>query len=323
MILRIPRKFFIWFFVSTLVVILGGEVFARYYLGLGTPPISITHPKIEYMFKPNQDVFRLGNRIIINEYGMRTASFPITKPSGETRIMVFGDSVLNGGNQTDHADLATTLLQERIRETKQNVVVGNISAGSWGPSNWLEYSKEYGFFGADIVVLVISSHDYADIPTFEALNENTHPTTPPISALIEGITRYLPRYLPQLNTGVITNESDRFADKVNESEAVDGLRDLKSFLQLAQKQSKNVFVFQHWEREEIEAGSSKDGNQLIKKACESIGISPISLEPYFRQSSENGNSPYRDNIHPNKIGQELIAKAIFENISREAMQRTR
>ena len=194
------------------------------------------------------------------------------------------------------------------------MVVGNISAGSWGPGNWLAHAKEYGLFGADIVVLVISSHDYADNPTFQALNKNTHPTEKPISALLEGITRYLPRYLPQLSTGnKNTTELDRFAAEVNEQEVQKGLNDLKRFLELAKSNLTNVLVLQHWEKSEIESGSANPGNQPIKVVCEQMGISPISLEPYFRRSIESGINPYRDNIHPNQVGQQLIAEAIFIN----------
>ena len=321
--MRITRKHFIRLTTIALVAIALGEIFARYYLGLGTPPLSITHPKIEYMFRPNQDVYRFGNRIIFNQYGMRSAPLAESKTDGEFRIMVFGDSVLNGGNQTDHAELATTILQEKLDETEQNVIVGNISAGSWGPGNWLAYVKEYGFFEADIVVLVISSHDYADNPTFDALNENTHPTKHPVSALVEGITRYLPRYLSQLNSRGETSESDKFVEMANEQQALTGLNDLKNFLELAKRHSINILVLQHWEKSEIERGFPRHGNHRIREVCESMGISSISLEPYFRQSIENGNNPYRDNIHPNQIGQKLIANALFENLPDTALQRTR
>lgn len=299
--------------MTAMVAIIGGEIFARYYLGLGTPPLSITHPQIEYMFKPNQDVKRFGNHIMINQYGMRTVSFDAHKSdNGEFRVMVFGDSVLNGGNLTDHSALATTLLQERLSE-KQKAVVGHISAGSWGPGNWLAYANEYGFFDADIVVLVISSHDYADNPTFQVL-KNTHPTKSPASALLEGITRYLPPYLPQLDVGGVGSESDIFAEKASEKDAANGLNDLKNFLELARKSSANVIVLQHWEKSEIERGTPKDGYRRIQQVCESTGVSCISLEPYFSQAIKNGNNPYRDNIHPNQIGQKLIADALFENL---------
>ena len=228
--------------------------------------------------------------------------------------MVFGDSFLNGGNQTDHAVLATTVLQNSLSETKDKVVVGNISAGSWGPGNWLAYAKEYGFFEADIVVLLISSHDYADNPTFQPLNPNTHPTEKPISAFFEGITRYLPRYLPRLGVSGASNEPDRFEENAKEQEILKGLEDLRGFLEQAKKKSTKVLVLQHFEKKEIERGFAYDGNQRIKEVCESMALSPISLEPYFRRSVEFGKNPYRDNIHPNQIGQQLIANAILENM---------
>ena len=165
-----------------------GEVVARYWLGLGTPPLSITHPKIEYMFKPNQDLQRFGNHQIYNEIGMRSAEMA-TLPQ-KRQILVFGDSVLNGGNLTDHGDLATT------RATTKDVFFGNVSAGSWGPQNIGAWIDEFGFQGADAAVLVLSSHDLGDLPTFEPLNPNTHPTAQPMSALLEGFSRYLPRFLP-------------------------------------------------------------------------------------------------------------------------------
>jgi lysophospholipase L1-like esterase len=297
------------------VAIITGEMFARYYLGLGNPPLSVTHPTIEYMYKPNQDVYMFGNHFIINQYGMRTVPFAKNKENGEFRIMVFGDSVINGDNQTDHYDLATSLIQESLTNAGyKNPIVGNISAGSWGPGNWLAYAKEYGFFDAGIVVLVISSHDYADNPTFQPLNRNTHPIEKPVSALLEGIERYLPRYLPQLGINKSASETGHPSEEVNEGGAQKGIEDLKNFLELARQQSQAVLVLQHFEKSEIDKHAANDGYQRIKVACEQLGIFPISLEPYFRRSIESGANPYRDNIHPNKVGQQLIAEAIMSNM---------
>lgn len=38
----------------------------------------------------------------------------------------------------------------------------NISAGSWGPDNCAAYLKEKGTFGAEGIILVVSSHDAHD-----------------------------------------------------------------------------------------------------------------------------------------------------------------
>ena len=91
-------------------LLLAGEWFARSVLGLGDPPLSITHPRIEYLYAPNQDVRRFGKRFLVNDYSMRSAPLAARKGADERRVLVFGDSVVNGGNLTDHQDLATTRL---------------------------------------------------------------------------------------------------------------------------------------------------------------------------------------------------------------------
>lgn len=313
--MRIKVRDFIWSISLIIFSIAVAEIFARYYLGLGTPPLSVLNPKIEYMYKSNQDVYRFKNHFIVNQYGMRSESFATKKDSNELRILVFGDSVVNGGNLTDQAELATSILKNKLAEkVNKNVVVANISAGSWGPGNWLAYAKEYGFFDTDIVVLIVSSHDYADNPTFQALNKNTHPSKQPISALYEGIERYLPDRLQQISSNAGRTETNRFAAETNEKAAQKGLNDLRKFLGLAKSNSINILVFQHYEKLEIESHHANVGNKRIKMIGKRLGITPISLEPYFRRSIESGLNPYRDNIHPNQVGQKLIAEAILAKI---------
>jgi lysophospholipase L1-like esterase len=314
--MRIKVKYLI---VTSLVVsfIACGEIFSRYYLGLGTPPLTMTHPTIEYMYKPNQDVYRFGHHFVTNQYGMRSAPFDPKKGSNELRVMVFGDSVINGGNLTDQADVSTSILKEQLTKvTGKNVVVGNISAGSWGPGNWLAYAKKYGFFNADIVVLVLSSHDYIDNPSFSPLNKHTHPTESPASALAEGTEIYLNNYITKMSGKKTVNESYQLPAAKNQKKASEqGLGDLKDFLELAKSNAGTVLVFQHYENPEIENGQAKAGYQEIKETCEKLGIIPTSLEPYFRKSIESGVNPYRDFIHPNQVGQKLIASAILAKIS--------
>ena len=308
------RRVILLSILATVAILIGaGELFARYVLGLGDPPLSLAHDQIEYLFKPNQDVMRFGHRIIINAYGMRTENFPKAKPAGEFRVMVFGDSVLNGGNLLDHSTLATTLLSKRLSDALERpVVVGNISAGSWGPGNWLAYAQEYGFFDADIVMLVISSHDYADNPTFAPLNPLTHPQERPWSALWEGVTRYLPRYLPRISAAPPA-EVQEIPTTVT-SKAIDrGLSDLRQFLTLAINSGATVLVAQYPDREEIANGYA-EGYQRIKHLVETLGIDIFPLDPGIRAALDRGENPYRDGIHANDLGQALLATASFDRL---------
>lgn len=190
------------------------------------------------------------------------------------------------------------------------VTVGNVLGGSWGPGNWLAYAEEFGLFEADVVLLVVSSHDYADNPTFAPLNEETHPTKRPPSALWEGVTRYLPGYLGFLNSREAATEA-KTQSSPPEKDVVRALQDLRRFLELAKKTAKTVLVLQHWERSEILAGKPQDGFGRIRAVCNDLDIPAVSLQPLMSQAMNEGLDVYRDNIHPNEQGQRVIADAIL------------
>jgi len=72
------------------------EAYARLGLGLGDPPLTVRDPKIDYMFKPNSVYHRFGNLVSYNSYAMRSSE----PPAGQAHVLVFSDSVMNGGALT-------------------------------------------------------------------------------------------------------------------------------------------------------------------------------------------------------------------------------
>jgi len=94
--------------------------------------------------------------------------------------------------------LATEILQRELRKRSDRpVAVANVSAGSWGPGNLLAYVEVFGVFDADVVFVVLSSHDATDVPQFGNLVGTANfPDVKPKWALSEAMFRYLPRYLP-------------------------------------------------------------------------------------------------------------------------------
>jgi hypothetical protein len=296
------------------LALLLGELIARYTLGLGTPPLSISHDEIEYMFKPNQDVDRFGNRVLINEYGMRAQEVPVSSQS-ILRVMVFGDSVINGGSLTDHSNLATTLLQNKLNSKSSNTGwVGNASAGSWGVSNIYAYVNEYGLFKSDYVFFVFNSDDISDCPTFAPLNKNTHPTKQPVSALIEGATRYLPRYLPMPDN---TQPPTQTAEKNDRICIQQSTTDLNSLLQVASKSAKKVAVFHHPSVEELETGKYDKGYLLLKDVATKNSVDFIEMQNYFINSEGGSKYYYRDPIHINDQGQKKYFEAFSHIVASE------
>jgi lysophospholipase L1-like esterase len=299
-----------------LIGILAGELFARYYLGLGDPPITVTHPTIEYLFAPNQHVRRFGNQIDINSYSMRAADFPRAKQNAnELRILLLGDSIINGGALTDQDELATELLRRHLAEALDRpVVVGNISAGSWGPPNLLAYVKEFGTFDADFAVLVLSSHDAADLPTFEPLDRNLIPQAKPAGALWEAVTRYLPRYLPG-GSGA----SEEPAPVVSNSNRTAGLAATRALVETFRKAGAKVIVLLHQTRNEL-ATRPEAEHEMLRVVCGQAGAKVLELGTAFQESIDRGADPYRDGLHPNALGQrviyEVLRQAVVESVGR-------
>lgn len=305
------RRWAVRLLFVTVVLLVGAELVARFYLGLGTPPLSMSDPEIEYLYQPSQDLKRFGNHVKYNAYSMRSDDFTEKKSNpDEYRIMLLGDSVVNGGALTDQADLASELLIKSLGAAMSRpVTVGNISSGSWGPANLLAYVEKYGFFDADLVVLVLSSHDAADTPTFEPIVgvSSSYPDRTPILALEEAVTRYLPRYLPSFGSG---ESGDLMGDPEVEDAAIE---DLDALLQAIKTKGIPVVLLQHNEMSEMQ-GQILPGKQLIADAAKRADVTVMDMAQHFAKAIEEGQSLYRDNIHPNANGQRVMAKAIEEAV---------
>ncbi len=289
--------------VMVLAVFLIGELVARYVLGLGTPPLSIAHNKIEYMFAPDQDVQRFGNRQLYNEFGMRSS--PLADWGKKRRVLVFGDSVVNGGNLTDHAQLGTTIASARV----EGSVFANISAGSWGPANILGYVETFGLFNADTVILVLSSHDAADPPTFLALDPNTNPTEQPFSALGEGFTRYLPRYLPNALRGLLFSDGASRSTDASQQQGMDGVDALPILLDLIVRNDVEVCIVLHSSRSEL-----RDGNNAFEPFETALKNfeAPIIYMRDLLTGESSVDKVFRDDIHISAAGQIVLAEALVK-----------
>ncbi len=299
--------------VLLVLLVVGAELFARYYLGLGDPPLMVEDPEIEYLFKPSMRYSRFGNHIAYNAYSMRSGPLTLKKSSpDELRVMVIGDSVINGGSMTDDSQLATTLLHQRLSAaTGRKVYVGNISAGSWGPPNELAYIKRFGWFDADVAVIVVSSSDYRDVPTFEHVvgMKSDMPDHAPMFALQEAIGRYIrpmAEHDSTVNPGTVYETAPPSQDdvKVCHDAMIEIVRSARA------AGIKTVIVAQHVQANEQLAIEAIGHKSLMETSIEA-GAQTVQLDTAFMMAMLDGKHPYRDYIHPNALGQKLIADALF------------
>ena len=70
-------------------------------LGVGNPLLLQADANAGYIFAPNQLVYRFGNRLEYNQFSQRSKQIDLAvKPEGTLRVLMIGDSVLNGNNTT-------------------------------------------------------------------------------------------------------------------------------------------------------------------------------------------------------------------------------
>jgi hypothetical protein len=306
---------------STLVILflaiafLSLEMFCRFAIGLGDPPLYQADSKMEYLLQPSRTYHRFHDRFTVNSYSMRADEFPPHKSSpNELRVLVVGDSIVYGGVRIDQKDIDTEILKRNLQQQLHRpVVVGNASAKSWGPPNELEYLKRYGTLDADVVILELSSHDYADAPTFVPVVgiSADYPSRRPFLAVGDLLETYLlPRYL---HIGTTPVGIDKTMINTDESE-----KDIawcrtaeRDFFSFARAHGAKVALMQHLSLPEL-AGKYQPGyyaNQAVAKE-ENV--------PYFDDAGEllsrmkAGESPFYegDSLHMNRLGQQILADTL-------------
>ena len=303
------RRRWIWRIVIVAILLLvASELYCRYKLGLGDPPLMMTDPTMEYRYQPSRTYHRFGNRISINAYSMRSDEFPQQKADPhELRVMLVGDSIINGGAWTDQNDIVSEQLAQRLRERlNRPAIVGNISAASWGPPNQLAYLKQFGLFDADLVIIVLGSEDYGDVPTFAPLGADA-PQRRPLCALQDAVQRYVPQFAEYLGRGAKSAPPPPPPTDRDIELSLDALRQM---IDLIRDHHVKVAIAMHKEFYEI-TGKAKPGYLALQLAAEKRDVPIIDLAVPLANAIGNRQQPFRDFAHPNALGHKLMADAIY------------
>jgi len=284
-----------------IILFISLEIFLRSYYGFCDSVLMEEDPDFEYIAQPNQTRFRFRNLILYNSKSMRSAEVDTTA----SIFLGFGDSVINGGVQTAHDSLATTLLCDML--TKQygaKVQFLNISAGSWGPDNCYAYLKKYGNFGAKSIFLFVSSHDAYDNMTFEKIVDihESFPSKQYTLALHELVSRYL---FPRIKKTVKTDHTG-----INKKQ-MDSIFNtgFSSFFDYSKEMKIPLIIYLHADREELMDNSyNEQGQEIIRFANENNIPIILDLEKGLELSD------FRDNIHLTNSGQKKLAELVLTEL---------
>lgn len=332
-----PRRGWLrWLWPVTKYTIIGmllAEMGLRYFYGFGNPPLYATDLQIEYYQIPGK-YSRFGNTITFNSKFMRgtpDAALERTSPQ-QVRVLVLGDSIIHGGNRTDDADLATSILGaspirglparlsiEKAAPGKTPTpsttpTVLNISCNSWGPGNVLAYLERFGTFDADYAILVLNAYDYGDVRLYPPMSPET-PVDKPYGALHELARNYGPRVAPFIFGKA--NWGDVGYDEANPPEeyGTQSLDELRAEVELLRSHGIRVGAIYHPFKAEIEGTRTLIGKEKILATLDELGVPHRSTEEYFLPHVPIGiplDKFYRDPIHLTSAGQRRLSVAMAE-----------
>jgi len=298
-----------WTAVAAISALVLCELLLRLVVGLGDPPLYLRHESIEYLLRPG-DYRPFGNRFSVNEASMRSPADSI-RPlrSGERRILVLGDSIVNGGATLADDALATVLLEKELESVSAGLEVSvcNISAGSWGPPNLDAYLAAFGTFGATDCILVLNSADWTDQPTFEPFGPDK-PESRPLLAVQDLVIRYAPRLLARGAGGSSSAASGSGAG----GDTAEAIRSVVFRLQAA---GVRCTVVLHPSRSEVLSGFHEVFDPT--RAClRVLGVPIVEYDGLLADAISSGAEPYRDDLHLSAAGQRLLGQVLLEVLGR-------
>lgn len=314
--------------IGATMIFLVSEIVLRLTIGFDNPLLYITDPDIGYLLAPNQQVRRFGNRVKINEHSMRSPS--LLNPQPGLRVLLLGDSVLNGSWWTDQADTISEMIarivtlelnsqittyQTNPQQTpKQPVEILNVSANGWSPRNLLAYLQKFGSFQADILILVLNTDDlFGTAPTSVPVgSDRYYPSQKPALAILEAVTRLLP-YTPPPEMEIVKAEG---GDRVGLN-----LTALIEIHHLAQTQHipLGIALTPLW-HEVIKQPKNHEilARERLVQFTQEQDITYLDFLPIF-QTYSHPKSLYRDQIHLNSAGNKLVSAEISKVIVRQTL----
>jgi len=254
-------------------------------------PLYDADNHIGYIPKPNQSgSFLRTHDWQFNSLSMGASEF---KPSDTVvDTLLIGDSVVLGGNPYKQSD--------RLGPQLQKIRGGNvwpISAGSWGLRNELIYLNLHPAVVAavDELIFVLNSGDFAEASSWAC--EETHPRSYPIYATAYIVKKYLYNWSP---CGATPPEL-----KVPDG---DWKKELSQFLHSDLVRKKKVVVFLYPDKQEFE-NSALSGERLGAHVSELVAAGVKNIHNI--QNDSRWDIPfYRDSIHPNTKGTQILASII-------------
>ncbi|MBW4466386.1 MAG: SGNH/GDSL hydrolase family protein [Pegethrix bostrychoides GSE-TBD4-15B] len=298
----------LWLIPAGIIAVLVGLELVLRLFGFGKPLLYQADSQIGYLIAPNQQTCRFGKQIAINRHSMRSPEIAAARPDQTLRVLMLGDSILNGGWWTDQGDTVSALLQQQLNSPSDRLVeVLNASANSWSPRNELAYLQRFGSFESQMIILMINTDDLFGVAPAAVVvgRDRNYPNRLPPAAIAEVVTRYVlpPQPIPEL-AALQAEAGDRVGFNLT---AIRQIRDLAR-----QNNAEFMLVMTPLLRE-LGSGSRDyelKARQRLQAFTQSEGILYIDFLPIF-QALPDYRAIYHDHIHLNPAGNRQIVEQLI------------
>jgi len=258
-----------------------------------------------------------------NELGYRGPTYPETREPGTMRIVVIGDSIVEGIGIDDYEELFSAKVERALRESGIPAQVFNFGVSGYNTQQEVETLKDKALrFDPDLVLLAYclndtSSPDYWILkPLLSEANQKEHlHRSDSIAAryLIKSALYRLLRF------HVFASSSDeKQALTVKQFATGDTVE--QYIMELSALSNANGFdaivvVFPHFTDRTFENYAFSEGHEFVRKIVEKQDLLLLDLLPAYQTCRRNSNAPlHRDNLHPNALGHTCAANAITQFI---------
>lgn len=287
------------------------ELGLRLLFGFGNPPLYVADDAIGYLLAPNQRVRRFGNLIAINQYSMRSDQIQLSRSTETLRVLLIGDSIVNGNWWTKQSETLSALIQQILIQnaTIMSAEVLNASANSWGPRNELAYIQKFGTFESQIIMLVINTDDLFGIQphSLQIGKDRSYPNQKPLLALLE----LKNRFKKQPSIPGFEEAQKETGDRIGKNLAA-----IAEIKQHAINNGSTLLLAMTPLKREVLNGPRDYEVVARKRVDEFVTEQKIPYIDFLKafQDSSNSDSLYRDHIHLSPAGNALVTQAISELI---------
>ncbi len=305
--------------IAALIVI---ELTLRLAFGFGNPVLSQADSDTGYRFQPNQKIFRFGKEIDYNQYSQRSEPITPEKPHGKLRILMTGDSVLNGGNPTDQYQTITELFESKLSKSGHPAEILNASAGSWGIGNQLGYLRKFGMFSSDAIILQIGTHDLTQpTSTSERVGHDpNYPNQKPLLAIQEVWSRYAwPQLSAKFGIGTPSIEIPLSSPTEIERQFQQNMEMLKVIIKEAHANKARVFVLFTPNREDLipKPQIPKYKSEFLQ-LLNSLQVPVIDTHRAWSTLPQKTVATYfRDGVHISVAGNQAVADLLIKGVNVE------